>query len=242
MRKIIAAFAFAAIASGASAQTVVVDITGVESRDGQGNPINVVLGVDLGVPNAEVTGIAWDLLFTPNAPSWTSEPHMTYGDTGGSNAYDWDMGNWGGVDNSTPITLLGSDTTSFFVGGDGILRIEFWEDFVDFAGAADGGYGSGSSLTISFAVLGACCLPNGTCVDGETVFSCNSLGGAYQGNGSQCGPLLCLTGACCLPPSTCVDGETASSCVLLGGAYQGDGSQCAALPDHGGDGRIAVAE
>ena len=148
MGRIVALFAITAIVGGALAQSVVVDITGVESRDEQGNPINVVLGVDLGIPNAEVTGIAWDLLFTPNSPSWTSEPHMTYGDTGGSNAYDWDMGNWGGVNNSVPITLVGSDSTSFFVGGDGILQIEFWEDFVDFAGVADGIYGS--SLTIRF--------------------------------------------------------------------------------------------
>ena len=149
MRKIIiATVAVAAIVGAALADEVVVDITGVESRNAQGDPINVVLGVDLGLPNAEVTGIAWDLLFTPNSPSWTSEPHMTYGDTGGSNAYDWDMGNWGGVDNSTPISLLGSDTTSFFVGGDGILQIEFWEDFVDFQGSADGVYGS--QLTIDF--------------------------------------------------------------------------------------------
>ncbi|MCH8807007.1 MAG: PEP-CTERM sorting domain-containing protein [Planctomycetes bacterium] len=148
MGRIVAVFAITAIVGGALAQSVVVDITGVESRDEQGNPINVVLGVDLGLPNAEVTGIAWDLLFTPNSPSWTSEPHMTFGDTGGSNAYDWDMGNWGGVNNSTPITLVGSDSTSFFVGGDGILQIEFWEDFVDFPGLADGVYGS--SLTIRF--------------------------------------------------------------------------------------------
>ena len=148
MGRIVAVFAITAIVGGALAQSVIVDITGVESRDEQGNPINVVLGVDLGIPNAEVTGIAWDLLFTPNSPSWTSEPHMTFGDTGGSNAYDWDMGNWGGTTTSTPISLLGSDSTSFFVGGDGILQVEFWEDFVDFAGAADGVYGS--QLTIRF--------------------------------------------------------------------------------------------
>ena len=148
MGRIVAVFAITAIVGGALAQSVIVDITGVESRDEQGNPINVVLGVNLGIPNAEVTGIAWDLLFTPNSPSWTSEPHMTFGDTGGSNAYDWDMGNWGGMTNSTPITLVGSDSTSFFVGGDGILQVEFWEDFVDFPGLADGVYGS--SLTINF--------------------------------------------------------------------------------------------
>ncbi len=35
---------------------------------------------------------------------------------------------------------------------------------------------------------GACCLPPpSTCVDGETAASCNSLGGTYLGDGSQCG-------------------------------------------------------
>ena len=40
-------------------------------------------------------------------------------------------------------------------------------------------------------LTGACCLPmpNKMCVDGETAFSCNLLGGAYQGDGSQCGAL-----------------------------------------------------
>ena len=57
------------------------------------------------------------------------------------------MGDWGGVDNSVPIALAGSVATSFFVGGDGLLRIEFWEDFVDFKGA-DGFYGS--TLTIHY--------------------------------------------------------------------------------------------
>ncbi len=148
MRKIIATFAVATIVGAALADEVEVNIGGVESRNAQGDPGNVVLLVDLlGVPHAEVTDIAWVLRYTPNAPSLTNEPHMTFGDSAGSNAYDWDMGSWGGVNNSIPISLLGSDATSFFVGGDALLRIEFWEDFVDFDGA-DGVYGS--HLTIGF--------------------------------------------------------------------------------------------
>ena len=155
----VAASAVAAIAGGASAQSANVNLSGLESRDEQGNAINVVLLVPL-VPNAEVIGIDWNLFFTPNSPSWTSEPHLTFGDSAGSNAYDWDMGGFGGVNNSTPIALAGNVGTSFFVGGDGLLRIELWEDFVDFAGAADGIY-SNSGLVIwyvpapsSLALLG----------------------------------------------------------------------------------------
>ena len=144
----VGAFAVAAMAGGASAQSVNVNLSGLESRDGQGAAINEVLLILL-VPNAEVLGISWDLFFTPNAPSWTSEPHLTFGDSAGSNAYDWDMGSWGGVNNSTPIALSGNDATSFFVGGDGLLRIELWEDFVDFTGAADGVY-TNSGLVIRY--------------------------------------------------------------------------------------------
>ena len=136
MQKTVTVLAALAMASGALAQ-VNVNISGVESRDGQGAAVNVVMLVNLGTPNAEVLFVGWDLSFTPNAPSWTSEPHMTFGDSAGSNAYDWDMGNWGGVNNSNPLALNGQDATSFFVGGDGLLRIELWEDFVDFSKSVD---------------------------------------------------------------------------------------------------------
>ncbi len=36
---------------------------------------------------------------------------------------------------------------------------------------------------------GACCLPPSACVDGESAASCNALGGAFQGAGSQCAAL-----------------------------------------------------
>ncbi len=141
--KKIAALSVMATAGMAMGNDVFVDLTGLASMDGQGEGTNVVLMVDLGVPNAEVTGISWELGYEPISPSWTSEPHLTYGDSAGSNAYDWDMGDWGGTNNSDPVFLAGSDTTSFFVGGDGMLRIELWEDFNDFAGAPDGFYTQG---------------------------------------------------------------------------------------------------
>ncbi len=147
--KKIAALSVMAMAGMAMGQQVFVDLTGLESVDGQGDIDNDVLLVNLGVPNAEVVSIDWDLSYEPFAPSWTSEPHMTYGDSSGSIGYDWDMGDWGGSANSDPISLVGSDTTSFFVGGDGVLRIELWEDFDDFADSADGLYTQGV-LTITF--------------------------------------------------------------------------------------------
>ena len=112
MRKTVAAFAVAAMADGAFAQSVNVNIGNVPSVNGQGDPANIVLLVNLGVPNAEVTGIDWNFAFLPVGASWTAEAHMTFGDSGGSNAYDWDMGNWGGANNSIPVSLNGTDTTA----------------------------------------------------------------------------------------------------------------------------------
>jgi len=150
MKKTIAVIAAAALAGSAMAgNEIIVDLTGIESWDDQGDPDNVVLSIDLGVPGAEVTGMEWDLGFTPFSPSWTEEPHITLSDTDQTDMYDWDMGDWGGTSNSDPIDLAGSDSFSLFVGDDGMLRIEFWEDFVDFSDGPDGFYDRGT-LNISF--------------------------------------------------------------------------------------------
>ncbi len=59
------------------------------------------------------------------------------------------MSDWGGVNDSTPLAYSGSEGTSFFADGSGDVRIEFWEDFVDFPGAPDGTYDIGS-ITLKF--------------------------------------------------------------------------------------------
>ncbi len=156
-RTLFVAAAFAAgsavLTAGAGPSITVVDLSGVESVNGLGDPLNVVLSIPLAA-NAEVVQIDWSLFFIPNSPSWTSEPNMQFSDTGQTSIYNWDMGDWGGVSNSNPIALNGSDVFSIFLGADGILRLEFWEDFVDFDGA-DGVY-SNSVLVISYLPAPSC--------------------------------------------------------------------------------------
>ncbi len=76
---------------------------------------------------------------------------------------------------------------------------------------------------------GACCLPNGSCVENKTAAECSGLGGTYQGDGSVCANVTCPQprGACCLPNGSCVENKTAAECSGLGGTYQGDNSVCA---------------
>lgn len=74
---------------------------------------------------------------------------------------------------------------------------------------------------------GACCLPDGSCLDGTTGRECViELGGEWQGYGSICAEDCPAFGACCLDDGTCRE-RTAEQCAYAGGDYQGDGTDCA---------------
>ncbi len=79
-------------------------------------------------------------------------------------------------------------------------------------------------------VLGACCLPDGTCLDLDYE-KCVYEGGNYAGDGTSCYEALDAgtcepppTGACCVD-DTCSE-QTAELCHRAGGLYYGDGTQC----------------
>ncbi|MFN8549557.1 MAG: hypothetical protein U0527_16680, partial [Candidatus Eisenbacteria bacterium] len=75
-------------------------------------------------------------------------------------------------------------------------------------------------------ILGACCLPEGTCI----VTQASDCNGSYQGDGSSCVPNPCplLLGACCLPEGGCSE-MTRQSCNSLGGLWNGYGTLCASV-------------
>ncbi|MEM7229342.1 MAG: hypothetical protein AAF432_11070 [Planctomycetota bacterium] len=89
---------------------------------------------------------------------------------------------------------------------------------------------------------GACCLPDGSCVDvvgvglfASTLDACEEgLGGAFQGFGSACATSECTANACCLEDGTCLDIIT-FDCVAMGGTSQGAGSYCAPVAGLLGD-------
>lgn len=78
---------------------------------------------------------------------------------------------------------------------------------------------------------GACCQPNGDCVNDVTGTDCTDvLGGSYFGDFTLCELENCEgIGACCLGVS-CQD-LTESECSIMGGTYKGDGSDCSFIPD-----------
>jgi len=77
-------------------------------------------------------------------------------------------------------------------------------------------------------VPGACCLADGSCLDGQTSLDCSTLGGTFQGAGTTCAGVTCPapSGACCFQPSGCVD-LTSADCATAGGFWQGAGTDCA---------------
>ncbi|MBK8268209.1 MAG: thrombospondin type 3 repeat-containing protein [Planctomycetes bacterium] len=77
-------------------------------------------------------------------------------------------------------------------------------------------------------VTGACCLPNGTCIDNETSAS------GYQarllpGADSLCSQVNCPQprAPCCLPDGTCDAALDATACANAGGLFQGNNTSCA---------------
>jgi hypothetical protein len=81
--------------------------------------------------------------------------------------------------------------------------------------------------------MGACCLADGSCVDGLDWITCSSSGGVFQGTGSACANVQCPPppppGACCLPDGSCADGMSRSECIASGGNFQLSGSTCATV-------------
>lgn len=136
--------------SSVFAAPLVVNVAGVESQGGIGDSGNTVLTYNIGA-NSVITSINYSLNLTAFSPSWLSEIGLAFTDSDGIEGVVFNPG----ADDSIPGTAtytgsadlvdLGLD---FAVGADGILRLEFYEDFDDFAGV-DGIWNFG---TITFGV------------------------------------------------------------------------------------------
>lgn len=89
-------------------------------------------------------------------------------------------------------------------------------------------FSAGGIYAVSVAVPGACCMTDGSCIDGLRS-DCTAAGGIYLGDGTDCATngADCAIGACCFTDGTCQDNYQASQCLSEGGFYQGAGTMCA---------------
>ena len=76
------------------------------------------------------------------------------------------------------------------------------------------------------APLGACCLPDGSCVS-ATQNLC-AVNGLYGGDGTTCTGFECpaVGGACCSPIGGTCFAATEFLCESFGSVFRGDGTQC----------------
>lgn len=75
---------------------------------------------------------------------------------------------------------------------------------------------------------GACCLPDGSCVDDTSPDDCAMMGGTYQGVDTVCATTDCPdpTGACCFPTGFCLE-LTEAECLGVGATWNGALTVCA---------------
>jgi len=147
--KMLASLSFFACASAFAAPlTLTVDVAGIESYGFQGDPENTVLNYNIGA-NSTVTSVNYSFNITAFDPSWLAELGLLFTNSAVSDGVIWTPGfedtDAGNATYSGTLDLV-ADGLDFVVGADGILRLEFFEDWDDFAGP-DGQWNFG---TISF--------------------------------------------------------------------------------------------
>ena len=131
------------------AAPLVVNINGVDSVGELGDPDNTVLTYDIGA-NSFITSVSYSINVTAYRPSWLSELGLAFTNSKVTEGVLLSPGVFeesaGTASYSETIDLVLNDL-SFFVGADGILRLEFFEDYDDFLVFPDGRWNFG---TITF--------------------------------------------------------------------------------------------
>lgn len=156
MKKYLSAFAGMAIAaSAANAAVFNIGVNQVFSNDPQGDPLNIVQIVNTAIANGQVVSIGWDVTLFADDPSWLSELTVGFSDSAQTGGVDLapgfgdDFSGTQAYSSGGLVDLIGLGL-DFSLGADGLLRLEFFEGFDDFANDWDGIWISG---TLSVEVL-----------------------------------------------------------------------------------------
>lgn len=132
------------------AQIIPFDVTGIQSGDLPGAPINQVFFVNIGAGNA-VNGLGWDVVLTAFGLSWRSEIRVLVTDSTGLGGFNLAPGTDASPGGPTAyssggqiLKLANYSIPDVVALGDGLIRLEFFESYDDVAGAFDGIWNSGS--------------------------------------------------------------------------------------------------
>lgn len=147
------ALAGALMAVGAASAAIVnIDVAGTASRGGQNAATNVIKNVNVG--GNKITAVGWDVTLTAISPSWLSEMVVEFNNSTGNAAGSFFLTVGTGTANQVPgtrsfssnglITLSSANLPDLDLNADGILRLRFFESFVDFPNGTDGTWDSGT--------------------------------------------------------------------------------------------------
>lgn len=93
-------------------------------------------------------------------------------------------------------------------------------------GDEDSFYHGGGSTCATVTCVGACCLPNGGCLDTLRA-ACEAIPNSrFNGETTTCATVTC-TGACCVSGGTCIDLSRDACLALAESVFGGIGSACA---------------
>jgi len=149
--KALAGLSFFACAS-LFAAPLTVNVAGIQSHGEIGDSNNTVLNFNVGA-GSTINAISYSLNLTAFSPSWLSEIGLSFTDSDGiegvvfNPGFEDEAAGTATYSDSADLAALG---LSFQVGADGILRLEFYEDYDDFDGP-DGQWNFG---TITFDIAG----------------------------------------------------------------------------------------
>ncbi len=145
MKKTIALATLVAVSGLAHGQSLVIDISMYDSYNFQGDPQNDIANVFIAA-SASITNIAWDVTISTESPSWLEE--FTMGFFGNSEIVQVAPGD---AFTGSFVNYVGDQASSIVLGADGMLDIEFYEQFFDdIPGGIDTYIEAGSTITVSY--------------------------------------------------------------------------------------------
>jgi hypothetical protein len=149
----IAAGLLALASTAARSDTATIDVAGAISYGLAGTAGNTLNSIIL-APNAHVTAVGWNVSLTAYSGSWLTDMKVSLLESTGALGVNLTPGyadNFAGTASYSSfgaVDLVGI-ANDFYVGSDGVLKVQFFEDFNDLA-AADGVWNSGS-ITVVYA-------------------------------------------------------------------------------------------
>lgn len=160
-RYALAATAMAVVlpAAQANAATLIVSVAGAQGYDDFGGTGNTIQTFNIGA-GSHITGVTYSVNITANGASWLSEATLAFTDSllnAGvflSPGFADDNPGTASYSESADLISLGLD---FVVGADGILRLEYFDSFVD--GELPDSIWNSGTVTFTYEPVGATAVP-----------------------------------------------------------------------------------